>query len=139
MHQAFPAAEDRRIRLLFDCFGFHETHLRLACRNDKRLSIGRIIFLPFHKRAHILRCDQLYLVHKSVHLTGPKMCAAARLESHHAGLLLRHERGKLLPRQLLAELGLPRSKGTMNLKNCLCQIDSNHHILHLAVLLCAWR
>lgn len=129
MHQAFPSTENGRARLLLDCLGLHETHLRLACRNDNRLGIGRIIFLPLHKGVHVLRCDKRYLVPKSFHLTGSKMRAAACLENYHAGLLLRQECGELLPRQLLAELDLPRSKGTMNLENCLCQINPDHHIL----------
>lgn len=118
MHQAFPAAEDRSARLLLDSFGCHETHLALACRNDKRLSIGRIIFLPLHKRAHVLRCDHLYLGPRNVRYRTPRKspCWA----------LLSHEREELLPRQALAELDIPRSKGAMNLENCLCQIDPDH-------------
>jgi len=27
----------------------------------------------------------------------------------------------------------------MDLENCLCQINSNHHILHFAVLIFKWR
>jgi hypothetical protein len=45
----------------------------------------------------------------------------------------------LLPRQLFAKLHLSCSQGTVDLENILCQIDPDHHILHLAVLLCAWR
>ncbi|EAQ23864.1 hypothetical protein ROS217_00770 [Roseovarius sp. 217] len=37
-----------------------------------------------------------------------------------------------------SEIDLFRPDGTMNLENILCQIDTNHHILHLAVLLFAW-
>jgi hypothetical protein len=63
------------------------------------------------------------------------MCAAARLKDDHTRLLLRHERRKLLVRKLLAELDLPCPMRAMDLENCLCQINPNHHILQFAVLL----
>ncbi|WP_205387973.1 hypothetical protein, partial [Sulfitobacter sp. DFL-23] len=88
-----------------------------GCRICRRLKAGRF-------RA---------LVHASV------VRAAANLKDDQAGLLLGHERGELLSRELFAKLDLPRPQGAVYLENTLCQIDSDHHILHLAVLLFAWR
>lgn len=65
------------------------------------------------------------------------MRAATSFKNDQTGLLLSHEHRKLCARQLLAELNLPRLKGAMNLKNILCQIDTNHHTLNPAVLLFA--
>lgn len=48
MNQSFPAAKYRRARLLFNRLGLHKTHLRLSCRNDNGLGIGRIFFLSLH-------------------------------------------------------------------------------------------
>lgn len=76
---------------------------------------------------------------KCFYLVRPVMRAATSFKNDQTVLLLSHERRKLCARQLFAELNLPRSKGTMNLENILCQIHPNHHILHLAVLLLAWR
>ena len=52
--------------------------------------------------------------------------------------LLGHEYRELLSRELLAELHLTCPQGAMELKNILCQVHPNHHILHLAVLSAVW-
>jgi len=125
--------------LLFFALGLHKPHLWALCGDNNRLGISRIILLSLHKRAHILRCDQLNFMRQLFHHARPVMGTTTGLHYYNCWGQLRHKSQKLRPRQLLAELDLPRSQGTMNLENCLCQIDPNHHILHLAVLLCAWR
>ena len=125
--------------MLLDCFGFNKTHLGLSCRDHNRLRIGGVVLLTLHERANILWRDQFHLMANYFHLVRPVMRAATSFKNDQTVLLLSHKHIKLCARQILAELNLPGSKGTMNLKNILCQIDPNHHILHPAVLLFAWR
>jgi len=89
-----------------------------------------IIFLPFHKRLHILGRNQLHFMTKPDNLARPVMRAVARLHHHHHRRLLGHEPDETLPRQLLAELWLPRHRGRVQLKNILCQIHSNPCLMH---------
>jgi hypothetical protein len=67
------------------------------------------------------------------------MRALAGLKDDQTGWLPGHEHGKLVSRELFAELNLFRSNGTMNLESILCQIHPNHHIPHSAVFLLVWR
>ena len=44
----------------------------------------------------------------------------------------------MLTCKLFAKLDFSRPLSTVDLENTLCQIDPNHHILHLAVLSSVW-
>ena len=138
MNQPLPAAEHRCVRLLVNRFGLNEAHLGLACCDHDRLGIGSVILLALHERAHVLRRDQFHLVPKRFHFPRPVMCATTGLENDQARSLLGHEYRKLPSRKLLTELHFPRSQGPVKLENILCQINSDHHIVHLAVLSVVW-
>ena len=138
MNQPLPAAEHRRTGLLLNRFGLHKAHLGLAGRDHDRLGIGSIILLALDERANVLWRDQFHLVPKRFHLPRPIVRATAGFEDDQAGSLLGHERWELLSCQLFAELHLPRPQGSVDLKNILRQINSDHHIVHLAVLSVAW-
>lgn len=138
MNQPLPVAEHRRMGLLLDRFGRHEVHLGLAGCDQDRLGIGSIILLVLQKRAHMLRRDQLYLLPKRFHLSHPIMCATAGFEDDRAGSLPGHKRGELLSCELFAELHRPRPQGAVNLKNTLCQVNSDHHFVQVAVLSVLW-
>ncbi len=131
--QALPATEDRRARLLLDRLWRHKAHLGLAARDDDRLGVSGIVLLTFDEGAHVLRCNQLHLVPERLHLARPVVRAAASLKKDQAGLLPGHEHRELLSRELFTKLDLSCPQRAMDLENILCQIDPDHHILHLAV------
>jgi hypothetical protein len=68
----------------------------------------------------------------------PIVRATAGFKDDQAGVLSGHECGELLSRELFAKLYFSCPQGAVDLKNILCQINPNHHILHLAVLLVVW-
>lgn len=73
------------------------------------------------------------------HLLRTVARAPTGLKHHQAGRLCRHECPELVARQLLSERHLTGHLRLVELKNTLCQIHTNQHIIHLAVLLFAWR
>ena len=138
MNQPLSAAEHRCVRLLVNRAGFNQVYLGLACCDHNRLCISRIIFLALHERVHVLRRDQFHLVPKRFQYPRPVICAAIGLENGQARNLLGHEYRKLLSRKLLSELYFLRSQGLVKPENMLCQINSDHHIVHLAIFSVVW-
>jgi hypothetical protein len=62
--------------------GFHEAHLRPLRRDHDRLSVGRIVFLPLHKRPDILWRNQFHLMAELHYLSRPVVRAAAGFHHH---------------------------------------------------------
>lgn len=60
MEEALPSSEQHSACLLIFRLRLYKTHLRALWCNDDYFSIGSIVFLPFDKGPHILRCDQLH-------------------------------------------------------------------------------
>ena len=118
--------------------GHREANFRLSGYDHERLGIGGVILLALDERASVLWRDQFHHVAKRCHLPRPVMRSAASRKDDQAGILPRHKRGELLSRQLFAKLDLSCPQGTMDLENIFCQIDPDHHILHLAILLVVW-
>lgn len=138
MDQSFPAAEHGRAGLLLNRLALHKAHFWLPGRDYDRLGIGSVVFLALDERARVLWHDQLYLVAKHLHCARPMVRAAAGLKDDQARFLLGHKSRELLTCKLFAKLEFSRPLSTVDLENTLCQIDPNHHILHLAVLSSVW-
>ena len=138
VNKPLAAAEQHRLRLLIRCLRGDKAHLRLARGDHDRLGVGRVIFLTLDEGTDILRGDQLDLVTQRLHLARPVAGAAASLKNDKTGRLPRHEGTELLARQLLAKPHLPARQRSVDLKNTLCQIHTNHRINHFAVLSASW-
>jgi len=138
MNQSLTATKHRCAGLLLNCLGLHEAHLRLPSSDRDRLGVSSVIFLALDERASVLWRDQLHLVTKRFHLARPEVRATTGFKDHQAEVLLGHKHGGLLSRELFAELHFSGPQRAVNLENILCQINPNHHILHLAVLSVAW-
>ena len=138
VHQALPATEQYRPRLLVGCLRRDEPHLGPLRRDHDRLGVSGVVLLALHEGPDILRRDEPHLVAKRRHLPCPVARARAGLEHHHRRGLPGHERPELLARQLPAELHLTPHRGSVNLENALCQIHPDHRILHPAALSASW-
>lgn len=86
-------------------------------------------------RAHVLWCDQLYLMAQLGHLTRPVVGTAASLHHDDRRTLLGHEFAKMLPGEPPPELDFSRQQSSVHLENAFRQIDPDHCIVcHAAIL-----
>lgn len=80
---------------------------------------------------HILRRDQLDLMPRRRQFQSPMIGTATRLCENKGSRLASHKKQKPATRQFLAELQLADHRRAVKLENILCQVNSNHCILHL--------
>lgn len=137
-NEAVARSEENGSGDLLFALRLDKSHLRALRRDDYRLSVRSIILLPLNERLHVSGRDHLHLMTHAADLTRPIMGASAGFKDNNAFGLLRHKLEELWPRQLLSELQFTSHIGSVELKDILCQINSDHRIKHPAVISVSW-
>jgi hypothetical protein len=112
----------------------NEPHRWPSYRFADRFGVARIILVRLHVRPHEVRTHQPDLVTALGNLAGPIVCTAARLHRHQARLKMRHKRQQLPASELALHDCLIVPIHPVNVKQILCQVDSQCPNLHLRTL-----
>ena len=112
----------------------NEPHRWPSYRFADRFGVARIILVRLHVWPHEARTHQSDLVTALGNLASPIVCAAARLHRHQARLKLRHKRQQLPASELALHDRPALPIHTVNVKQILCQVDSQCPNFHLRAL-----
>jgi len=112
----------------------NEPHRWPSYRFADRFGVARIILVRLHVWPHEARTHQPDLVTALGNLASPIVCTAARLHRYQARLKLRHKRQQLPASELALHDRPALPIHTVNVKQILCQVDSQCPNFHLRTL-----
>jgi hypothetical protein len=104
--------------------------IRLARRRADRLDVVAVIFLPAHKRLHILGTVDLDLMAKRFELPRPVRCSRAGFNDHCAGIDLRQDRKKLIAHPPALQDDAAIAVDAMELEHILRDVDAEGLYCH---------
>ncbi len=117
--------------LLLNRLRRYEAHIGSSNRFADGLSVVIVVFVGLHVRFHKLWADLAYFVTQLLQPASPVVCRATDFHADQTRRKVSKEGHKVLSRKPLCKNGLTASISGMNLKDILCQIDTNCCSVHI--------